>query len=717
LVRTAKKIVLTLKRIFQALLIIFGCYILALLATVLWTFEVKLHRWPVFIYGAPFDLRTGDETTKIGLMGRLRRLGYATSPGEVPEPGEWHRSGAEIVVYLRHCPLGGEGIASGPVSLTIDWDRIRSIRLMRSLEEVTHVTLEPELLQVVPPAGYDPELCRRVPLQSIPQLLVDAIVLTEDEHFFSHSGIDFGSIRRALGANWKAGRYVQGGSTISQQLIRMSLLNPEKTLVRKLNEVFLALVADGLYSKETILEAYLNRVYLGQQGAYPVRGVAEGARTIFGKDVGELDPAQCAFIAATIRAPNVIHPLRHPERARDRRNMVLARLFKAGKISRDAYEEAMAAPVRVMRSAPVTLRAGAFVDLVKDRLASGVSEWSLAASGQDVGTSLDPLLQSEAETALKPLGAIADQAHVIVADPRSGDIKAFLTPTGPQRWSGEGADLVGMAPFVVIPSLTPDRQDSPWLTLSSQVRVSGAKTESMTLRHAFTRSPSSLVEQLVASLGPDRVASVLKEFGIRATSHTREGTVSVEPMSPMHMAQSYCLLATLGNAGTLGPGLRIGDASSRPPRTELKRDEPGPAACYLVNYLLKEIDPRTRSEGPAERRWTQPSVFTAMDKEGCWGIAYRDDLLALLRIPRVQTNPKQVVSIVKRLIPPPRVTSETPPPAPDGVVFRKICGDSGLRATSLCPRVIREPFVKGSQPLEWCPLHHEPEPRRPAERK
>jgi len=123
----------------------------------------------------------------------------------------------------------------------------------------------------------------------------------------------------AIKTNIKARRYVQGGSTISQQLIRMTILRPEKTLWRKINEVFLALAADAIYSKGTILQAYLNRIYLGHWGSLPVKGVEEASRNFFGKSLNELDPADCAFLAAAIRAPNVINPFKHPERAKGRR--------------------------------------------------------------------------------------------------------------------------------------------------------------------------------------------------------------------------------------------------------------------------------------------------------------------------------------------------------------------------------------------------------------
>jgi len=179
-----KKIVSVLKKLFQLLLIFICGYLVILVLAILWTFEVKLHRWPVFIYSAPFSFQVGDEVNHIRLFERLSRQGYLESIVPVPETGEWSRSGSGITIFLKSSPFAGEGIASGPVSLTLDWDRITSIRLMRSLQEVNRITLEPELIYVISASGFSQELCRPVSLEEIPPMLVDAILLNYDSRFY-----------------------------------------------------------------------------------------------------------------------------------------------------------------------------------------------------------------------------------------------------------------------------------------------------------------------------------------------------------------------------------------------------------------------------------------------------------------------------------------------------------------------------------------------------
>ena len=241
----AKRIVFIVARVLPGLFILCLAYLLVLVGIVVWTFEVKLQRWPTFIYAAPFSLQVGDNLSDVRFMERLVRLGYTRGASLALDPGQWSQSGSSLHLFLKHSPLVSQGIATGPVNITLDWNRVRSVSLMRSRENVNRIVLEPELLSIIPAAGYSPELCRPMPLEKIPPMLVDAIVLTEDTRFFSHQGIDLFSIRQALKTNLKAGRYVQGGSTIPQQLIRMTILTPEKTMGRKVNEIMLALVANS----------------------------------------------------------------------------------------------------------------------------------------------------------------------------------------------------------------------------------------------------------------------------------------------------------------------------------------------------------------------------------------------------------------------------------------------------------------------------------------
>lgn len=700
-----KKILSIIKKVLWSLLALGLAYLIVLAAIVVWLFEHKLGQWPVFVNAAPYCVRVGDDISTTELLERMARLGYNAAQSAVPDPGEWNQSGSGLNINVRYSHFTDLGMVSGPISLSMDWNRIRSIRLMRSGEDVEEVTLEPELLHVIPVAGFGPELCRPTPLDKIPSLLVDAIVLTEDVRFFAHQGVDIDSIGQALVTNVKAGRYVQGGSTIPQQLMRMMLLSPEKTMGRKINEVALAIIADALYSKTTILQAYLNRVYFGQWGPFPLKGVKEAARLFFGKDLKEVDPADCALLAALIRAPNVINPYRHPERALGRRNMVLGLLLKSGKISRDEYDEAIASPVKMRRPGTAPVRANAFVDLVKDCLPRDLDGTRASDVRQDVFTSLDPLLQMKAESLIKSLGEAGAQTHLILANPQTGDLKAFIAP-GPGKWSGTGGNAVTVLPFIVIPALFSEKRDDPQFALTSQMFVPNRVQAAVTFREAFTAERGFLAQKLVASLSFERVASVLNEFGIRAV---RKGdqNLSVEALPPLQVAQCYAMLATLGNSASLGPAVSCWDGGISESSIARKGVSVKPAVLFLVNQLMKVLAPASSKEGAQDKAWMQPSVWTAKDEQGMWGVAYRADALVLARVPGRSISEavlrKKIVGMIQNEVP----AGVPPPPVPDGVTFQRICVQSGLRATSVCPNVIREPFLRGTQPTEWCPLRHD----------
>lgn len=684
----------------KILAVLFVATVLAMVVAVVWTFEVKLNRWPVFIYSAPLILHVGDDILQVRLIERLTRLGYFKAPSDVPESGQWSETGSALNINLNYSPFRSRGMVSGPVTVNLDWNRVRSIRLMRSQEDTGSIAFEPELLAIFPATASGPEYCRPVPLERIPPLLVDAIVLTEDTRFFSHQGIDVESMGQAFVTNVKAGRYVQGASTIPQQLIRMTLLSPEKTMLRKVNEIGLAVTADAIYSKKTLLQAYLNRVYFGQWGAYPVKGVAEAARCFFGKDLSELDSAECALMAATIRAPNVINPVKHPERAKSRRNMILGLLFKAGRISRDQYEEAVNAEVNMRRPGAGHVKAAAFLDLVKERLPKDLM--SQEGSCQDVLTSLDPILQNDSEQILKGFGDAGALAHVLIANPETGEIKAFISP-GPQKWTGNSTNADALMPLTMIPALIPDRVDQAKYTLTSQIFVSPSSGP-LTFREAYRKEREALSNKLWETLGNEKISSLLGEFAV--PTRLKGDKLALESMTPLEIAQVYSLMATLGNAAVLGPGIKIlGDSASE--KGELRiRIPTNPAVIFLVNHVMKGIEVADMKGGDPDTARARPSRFRSWNGRGGWEVAYDSNSLLLLRMPGTQVSDTKIKKAVEKLFDE-SLSDGVQAQPPDGIVFRSICVDSGLRATSICPKVIREPFLKGTQPSEWCPHRHE----------
>ncbi len=710
---SGKKAFKLFARILKASCLALLIFIVILLGITLWTFEVRLQRWPAFIFSAPFNLSVGDNLEQARFFDRLSRLGYTANTGYVPDRGQWSQTGSALNINFKNCPIRQLGVPVGPVEISLDWNTVRSIRLLMSHQEVRRILLEPEFVAVRPARGKGPELCRFVPLHKIPGLLVDAILLTEDTNFYSHSGIDLASIQRAFKTNLQVGRYAIGGSTVTQQLIRMEILTPEKILWRKAAEIMLAVVAEAIYSKSTILEAYLNRVYFGHWGPYPVKGVAEAASNFFGKDLSEMNAAESALLAALIRAPNVINPLRHPERALGRRNMILGLLFKAGKISRDAYDEAVESPVKMRRSVLQPIKTDALVELM-NRYTPAQTK-SSSEIQQDFLTSVDSFFQSEAENELKKLGESGTEAHLLLANPESGELRSFVSP-GPLKWNGKGGDLDVFLPLLLIPALSDNKKDFLRNILTSRNPSNDDESSASTLRQALLTQRPQILNKVVASQGNESLAAFLRQAGINAKAN---GQIDISPVTPKQFAQSYAILASLGNAVELAPSIWTPDGGSLTKPSEPRNLGLNRTAMFLVNYLLKDLKITFEKEPMPEKNLSQPSVFTSRDKEGIWGIAYRNDSILVVRLPGKKVTEAKLRKLVTGLFAAAATQDSTSRGllVPEGIVFRRVCVSSGLLATSTCPDVIREAFLKGTEPKGWCLQMHDLGPRRSQEKR
>ena len=279
--------------------------------------------------------------------------------------------------------------------MTLSGKRVKSI-VDASGQSVPALILEPELLGSVFSAELEDRTVIR--LADAPASLVDAVLVTEDRDFYRHSGV---SVRRLFGALFATvtGGMKQGGSTLTQQLVKNLYLSPERTLRRKANEAVMAVVLDARYSKDEILETYLNEIYLGRRGSIGITGVGEAARYYFGKEVADLDLAESATLAGMIRAPNAYSPFRNPERTRERRNLILRLMKEEGKIDEAAMRQAMEQPVTARSRSEERTKAPHFVDFVKGELAERYGE-QLQTEGLQIYTTLDVDLQQAAQRAV-----------------------------------------------------------------------------------------------------------------------------------------------------------------------------------------------------------------------------------------------------------------------------------------------------------------------------
>jgi penicillin-binding protein 1B len=395
-------------------------------------------RWdvPSRIYSAEFLLYPGLDVEGAGLARRLARRGYRESDAD--GGGEWRRTPDAIEISLR--PGARGRVRTQKVRIELAGTAIRRITDVESGEELAAVALEPEELTGIYEGDWKDR--RVVRVLDVAPLLIRAILVTEDRRFFEHAGVDWVGISRAAWENFRSGEVRQGGSTLTQQLMKNFFLTTDRTLTRKLKEVAMAVVAERRYSKMQILENYLNEIYLGQQGARGIFGVAEASRFYFGKDPRDLDVAEAASLAGLIRAPNAYSPFRAPERALVRRNTVLRLLRDAGEIDEETYELSRARSLGVVPRAERNQEAAYFVDHVKDELAERFPSQLLVTEGLEIHTTLDPLLQELADDAVRSGLERLEAKHAWLRDrPPEERLEAALVAISPT--TGELKAMVG----------------------------------------------------------------------------------------------------------------------------------------------------------------------------------------------------------------------------------------------------------------------------------
>ena len=281
----------------------------------------------------------------------------------------------------------------------LDFDRDALVRIQGQAGELGFLELEP--LEIARFFGPERESRLLINVKQVQPFLVRAVLAIEDHRFLRAPGDGFLVHPRALWVDLRAGRVVEGGSTITQQLVKNYFLEPERRLKRKLMEAAMALVMEALYEKDEILEMYLNEIYLGQRGSVAIHGMGEAARVYFGRNVDDLTLAESATLAGMIRAPNHDSPLDHPEAARDRRNRVLKRMLDLEWIVAEAHEKARNEPLRTAETSLPANPAPYYVDYVRSQLQDLYPAEVLASEGLTIYTSLHPEMALAGETAVQ----------------------------------------------------------------------------------------------------------------------------------------------------------------------------------------------------------------------------------------------------------------------------------------------------------------------------
>ncbi|MFN6261499.1 MAG: penicillin-binding protein 1B [Chromatiaceae bacterium] len=385
------------------------------------------HKWqvPAQLYGRTLELTPGSHLSQVQFLDELSRLQYSADP-RLNGPGQYHVSGATVTVVRRafEFPDGADGVRRFSVEFAGDFVQ----RLSSGDKPLQKARLEPQLLQhLVAAEQEDRELIR---LADVPVPLRETLLLVEDREFYNHHGVSPLSIIRAFWQNLLAGRTVQGGSTLTQQLAKNMYTNQQRTYLRKVNEALIALVLDFRYSKDQILEAYLNEIFIGQFKDNPVHGLGLGSRLYFGKPLAELKPHEYAMLVGIIKGPSVYDPRRYADRALSRRDLILDLMAEHGILNHDQHNAAKQQPLDVIPLGQhLKGRFPAYIDKVRQELRQLVPDTSKLQQGLRVFTYLDPMAQQAAEQAMSArLSQLNDKIEgaMLVTDYQRGALKAII---------------------------------------------------------------------------------------------------------------------------------------------------------------------------------------------------------------------------------------------------------------------------------------------------
>ena len=715
-------------------------------------FEGMRFRLPSRVYSAPTILYPGLDWKLVDLRGALERLGYreALDTRSLP-PGQYAWGEHRVRVHLRAFEHPSRPEPARDVVLRLRGSTIAQIRSLPGGGEMGAILLEPEQIG----AYYGPHREQRelVQLEQLPRHLIDAVLAVEDQRFESHPGIDLQRIVGAMLANLRAGSIRQGGSTLTQQLVKNFFLTPERTYRRKLQEALMALLVEARYDKKAILETYLNEIYLGQRGATAIHGVGEATRLYFGKSAVHLSIAESGLLAAIIQSPNGISPYREPERAVQRRNLVLELMFDQGRIDEAAYRKALDEPLRLAAVTPEPGDARYFLDLLRRQLAETYPAGALTVEGLHVYSTLDRRLQRLAAISLRDGIREIERSHaeLVVEDPARA-LQGCLIALRPQ--TGELLALIGgrdygvsqfdrctqarrqpgsvFKPFVYIAALEPVG-GTPHITLASFLDDSPFEVETrdgswqprnyddtfhetVTVREALEGSFNVATARLAQEIGVRRVVQVARRLGVKsplpAVPSLALGTAE---LSPLEVARAY---ATIANGGVRPEIQSFEDVVNRDGRVLERRRlsfervlDAGTA--YLVTSLLEGVAERGTAASVRAGGLRGPvaaKTGTTDDERDLWFVGYTPDLVAVVWLGF--DEPRSVgLSSSRGALPIWRRFVES---ATGGVVrgaflrppeIERVAIDpaTGALALSGCPDRREEYFLAGTLPTHVCP--------------
>ena len=703
------------------------------------------------VFAAPRVVSMGDEIGPQEIIAQLHQSDYGETSGN--RMGWYHRRAD-----------GGIEVFPGPDSyfddeagvIKFSGGRVSQIISLRDNTERVQYLLEPELITNL--SDRNREKRRLVKFGDIPKVLVDAVVSAEDKRFFQHAGFDPLRVVKAAFVDLREGRVAEGASTLSMQLARMFWLNQEKTISRKAAEVMITLQLEQKLSKQEIFEFYANQVPLGRRGSFAIHGFGEASRAYFGKDISQLTVAEAATLAGLIQQPSFRNPYRHPDRARERRNVVLIMMRDNGYINDAEYQAASAQPLKLTPAEMESTEAPYFVDLVNDELQSEFGDYDFQNSTYRVYTTLDLNLQRAAADAVRvgmlevdqrlshhrwPKGEKPPQAQcaMVVLDPETGAIKALV---GGRDY---GASQLNRAlakrqpgsafkPFVYAAALstglaggsqviTPVTRlmDEPTTFWFDNKAYSPENFEQkyygeVTLRTALAKSLNVPAVRLGEMIGFDTVETLAKKAGMNLSIQpTPAIALGAYEVTPIEVAGAYTIFADQGTYVKPNWVSLIRDRQGNVlfSATPDKREVLDPRIAYMMVSLLQEVLRSGTGASVHSRGFNLPAAGKTGTSHDGWFAGFTSRLICVVWVGFDDNRQLDLegahsalpvwVEFMKHAHQYREYRNVHDFQAPDGVVTVEVDPESGQLATPSCPNPVAEVFLSGTQPVESCQLH------------
>ncbi|PSU12726.1 penicillin-binding protein 1B [Photobacterium gaetbulicola] len=535
-------------------------------------FEGQLWQLPSVVYARELSLQPGVLVRYEDLVNELEALKYR-KVSKPTRPGEYSTGRLTVEMIRRPFEFRDGQQEARHVVVKFDYSKVKSITEAESNRELGYIRVEPKMLGMLEAQTEEQRIYR--PMDEMPQDLIDALIATEDRDFYQHDGISPTAIARAFIANLKAGRTVQGGSTLTQQLAKNMFLTSERSLWRKAREAYMALIIDYRYSKDQILDAYLNQVYLAQSGRDAVHGFELGSRFYFGLPLSELRVDQQALLVGLVKGPSYYNPWRYPERAKNRRNLVLQLMFENGVLEQDDYLAAAEKPLDIQAKGTISNRQPAYFGQLQRELAAKVKNYE-AGRGLRLFTTLDPRSQAMAEQSVRKVipkleSKAGDQLEtaVVIADRVSGEIRAMVGGSRP-GYDGfnRAVDAKRQIGSVVKPavylaalempkrfSLATSLQDRP-LTLKGQNGENWSPRNydrqyrgEVPLYSALAKSYNIPTVNLGMAVGLDEVINTMEKLGIDKNEVPKLPSMLLGAftLTPVEVTQMYQTIASGGH--------------------------------------------------------------------------------------------------------------------------------------------------------------------------